>query len=273
MQFAKKLSRAWDKSNSLLCVGLDPDISKLPSEIQSQKNSLLVFNKAIIDATADLVCAFKANSAMYESAGSQGIEQLHKTCHYLKANYPDIPILLDFKRGDIDNTNRYYAEYAFDYLGVDAATISPYMGQVANEPYLKYKDKGIIVLCRTSNPGAGEFQDLKINGKKLYRIVAEEVMSKWNKNNNCLLVIGSPYPSEMAEIRKTLGDKAIFLVPGLGTQGGEAKQTVKAGINSSGTGVIINSSREVIYASNKDDFANAARTKASKLRNEINGYR
>lgn len=273
MTFLEKLEGAWAKNNSLLCVGLDPDITKMAKKIASKPQPLFTFNKAIIDATPDLVCTFKPNSAFYEAYGADGIEQLQKSCEYIRQNYPDIPILLDFKRGDIGNTNSYYAQFAFDYLGVDAVTISPYMGREANEPYLAYKDKGIIVLCRTSNPGAGEFQDLEVGGKKIYRIVAEEVMSSWNTNKNCLLVIGSPYPKELAEIRKALGDDATFLIPGLGSQGGDAKQTVQAGVNSKGTGVIINSSREVIYASATDDFAAAARSRATQLRDEINKYR
>ncbi len=270
MDFKSKLNKSWGASNSLLCVGLDPDISKLPKHLLKNKQPFFEFNKAIIEATADLVCAFKPNSAMYEALGANGIEQLRKTCEYIKRHYPDIPIILDYKRGDIGNTNEYYAKFAFDYLGVDAITIAPYMGRVANEPFLQYKNKGIIVLCRTSNPGAGEFQDLEVKGKKLYQVVAEEVMSNWNKNNNCLLVVGSPYPDELAAIRKALGDDAIFLVPGLGTQGGEVEATVKAGINSRGTGVIINSSREIIYSSKNKDFAVAARKKAQDLRDKIN---
>ncbi|HSX52996.1 MAG TPA: orotidine-5'-phosphate decarboxylase [Patescibacteria group bacterium] len=273
MTFLEMLDGAVTKNNSLLCVGLDPDITKIPKAVTSKPNPLYTFNKAIIDATADLVCAFKLNSAFYEAYGSDGIEQLQKTCAYIHKKYPELPIILDFKRGDIGNTNNYYAEFAFDYLGVDAITISPYMGREANEPYLAYKDKGIIVLCRTSNPGAGEFQDLEVGGKKVYRIVAEEVMSKWNKNKNCLLVIGSPYPDELLEIRQALGNDAVFLIPGLGSQGGDAKKTVQAGINTMGKGIVINSSREVIYASADGNYAAAAQTKAIELRNIINKYR
>lgn len=273
MRFAQKLEGAVKKNDSLLCVGLDPDLDRMPAKLARGRDRLYQFNKAIIDATADLVCAFKLNSAMYEAEGSEGIEQLQKSCLYLREHYPELPIILDYKRADIGNTNNYYAQFAFDYLDVDAITINPYMGQEANEPFLKYKDKGIIVLCRTSNPGAGEFQDLVFKGKALYRIVAESVMEKWNSNNNCLLVIGSPFPKELAEIRKALGDKVTFLIPGLGSQGGDAKKTVQASVNSKGGGVIINSSREVIFASNKADFAQAARVKAKKLRDTINSYR
>jgi orotidine-5'-phosphate decarboxylase len=273
MGFKEKLTASWEKSGSLLCVGLDPDLAKLPASMVGGNEPLFEFNKAIIDATADLACVFKPNSAMYEAYGASGIGQLQKTCNYLRKNYPEIPILLDFKRADIGNTNTYYAQFAFDYLGVDAITINPYMGKEANEAFLAYQDKGIVVLCRTSNPGAGELQDLEIDGKRLYRIVAEHVMNEWNKNNNCSLVIGSPYPEELAEIRQMLGDEVIFLIPGAGTQGGEIEKTVKAGINSKGAGVIINSSREILFASNGEDFAEAARKKATLLKDEINKYR
>lgn len=273
MSFFQKLAKSVVSNNSLLCIGLDPDIDKIPKKVSWSDNPLFEFNKAIVDATADLVCAFKPNSAFYEAYGSSGVEQLHKTCAYIRKTYPDLPIILDYKRGDIGNTNNYYARFAFDYLGVDAVTITPYLGREANQSFLDYKDKGIMVLCRTSNPGAGEFQDLEVSGKKVYRIVAEEVMGAWNKNNNCLLVIGSPYPNELSEIRQALGDKAIFLVPGLGTQGGNARDTVKAGLNIKGDGLIISSSRSIIYSSNETDFAKAVRAKAINTRDEINSYR
>lgn len=273
MDFKSKLAKSWVKSGSLLCVGLDPDISKMPKSLANRPEPLFNFNRTIIDATADLVCVYKPNSAFYEAAGEAGIKQLKKTCDYLIQNYPHIPILLDYKRGDIGNTNNYYAQFAFDYLNVDAITIQPYQGKEANESYLTYKDKGIIVLCRTSNPGSGEFQNLEVNGEKLYMFVAKKVMNEWNENKNCALVIGSPYPQELATVRKELGDSVLFLIPGVGTQGGSIEATVKAGVNKAGNGVIINSSREILYASHSDNFAKAARKKAVMLKDEINRYR
>ncbi len=273
MDFKHKLNKIVKINNSLLSVGLDPDLGKLPASFAKTPESLFEFNKAIIDATADLVCVYKLNSAMYERQGAGGIEQLHSTCAYIGENYPDIVVILDFKRGDIGNTNNYYAQFAFDYLGVDAITISPYMGKEANESYLAYQDKGIIILCQTSNPGAGEFQDLVIDGKKLYQIVAEHVISEWNYNNNCHMVIGATYPKQLAEIRQIAGDEVVFLVPGVGAQGGSLEQAVRAGINSKGDGLIINSSREIIFASSGQDFAEAARNKASELRGNINQFR
>lgn len=273
MDFRQKLEAASADHDSLLCVGLDPDTSKMPPSIAKGSQPLFTFNQAIIDATAELVCAFKLNSAMYEATGEHGVEQLHKTCRYLQKYCPDVPIILDFKRGDIGNTNTYYAQFAFDNLGVDAITISPYLGREANEAFLSYKDKGIIVLCRTSNPGAGEFQDLMIDGRPLYVHVAKHVRDSWNENGNCHLVVGAPYPVEMAEIRQLVGDDMIILAPGVGTQAGSVEATIKAGINSTGTGLIINASRDVIYASSDDDFVEAARQKATTLRDEINKYR
>ena len=273
MNFKRKLAAAWTKNNSILSVGLDPDIEKLPRSITKSKNPLFEFNKAVIEATADLVCAYKPNSAMYESYGAEGINQLKLTCDYLQANYPDIPVLLDFKRGDIGNTNNYYAKFAFEYLAVDAVTISPYMGKEANEAYLAHKDKGIFILCRTSNPGAGEFQDQKIGNKMLFEVVAKEVMTGWNYNSNCGLVVGSPYPNELSLLRNLVGDDVIFLVPGLGPQGGTIKETVLSSINSTKTGVIINSSRGVIYPGSGQDFADKIRSAAESVRDEINEYR
>lgn len=273
MDFKSKLSEATKRNNSLLCVGLDPDYDKLPASIKQSSQSLFEFNKAIIDAAADVVCAFKPNSAFYEAAGADGITELQKTCAYVSEKYPDIPVLLDYKRGDIGNTNDYYAKFAFDYLGVDATTIQPYMGREANESFLKYKDKGIFVLCRTSNPGSGEFQDLEPGGSKLYEIVATRVAQEWNKGGNCHLVVGATYPGELAAIRSIVGDDMIILAPGIGAQGGDVEASVSAGVNSHGEGLVINSSRGVIYASSGDDFAEAARAEAQKLRDEINKYR
>lgn len=273
MDFKRKLDASWAKNNSLLCVGLDPNIDMLPSHLKDDKTPFFTFNKAIIDATAAVVCAFKPNSAFYEARGAAGIEELKQTCDYIKQNHPDIPVILDFKRGDIGNTNSHYTKFAFDYLQVDAVTVQPYQGRQAVQPFLDCKDKGIIVLCRTSNPGAGELQDLTIDGRKLYLQVAENVAKNWNTNGNCLLVVGATAPEEMTEIRQLVGDDMVFLVPGIGAQGGDTEATIKGGINSKGSGLIISSSRAIIYASGGKDFAEAARQKATAARDEINKYR
>lgn len=273
MDFTHKLSASWAKNNSLLSVGLDPNMDRLPQHLRQAKTPFFDFGKAIIDATADLVCAFKPNSAFYESRGAAGVEELKQTCDYIRQTYPDIPIILDFKRGDIDTTNSHYDKFAFDYLGVDAITVQPYEGRKAFKPFLDRKDKGIIVLCRMSNEGSDEFQDMLVDGRKLYIHVAEHVRDEWNVNSNCLLVVGATYPKELAEIRQLVGDEMVFLVPGVGAQGGEVEATVQAGITTDGTGLIINSSRAIIYASKGEDFAEAARQKAQESRDEINKYR
>lgn len=241
--FQQKLDAVAAKNNSLLCVGLDR----------------CAFHKALVDATHDFVCAYKPNSAFYEAQGAEGIRILKRNCEYIKQTYPDIPIILDAKRGDIGSTNEAYAQYAFEYLGADAVTLHPYLGREALLPFLDRKEKGCIILCRTSNPGAREFQDA------MYKTVAEHVVNEWNTNGNCMLVVGAPYPDELSIVRRIVGDMTL-LVPGIGAQGGDVEKTVKHGINSKKSGIIINSSRSIIHAKNP---ARRARI----LRDEINAYR
>ncbi|GAC1503584.1 MAG: orotidine-5'-phosphate decarboxylase [Candidatus Saccharimonadales bacterium] len=273
MTFLEKLDMAISKNNSLVCIGLDPDVDKMPASIRQHDQSLFEFNKAIISATADLVCAYKPNTAFYERHGADGINELYLTCRYIENKYPDIPIILDFKRGDIGNTNKYYAEFAFDYLAVDAVTIQPYQGRTAVQPFLDFKEKGIIVICRTSNQGAGEFQDLDIDGSKLYIQVAKRVINKWNDNKNCLLVVGATKPRELAELRRSLYDNTVFLVPGIGAQGGDIGLTLNSGLNSNNRGLIISVSRSIIYAGDNDNFQAAARLETLRLNDQINKYR
>lgn len=260
------------KNNSLVCVGLDSDINKLPQSLKKKTNPQFEFNKAIIEKTHDLVCAYKPNSAFYEALGEKGIKQLKMTCDYLHKNYPQIPIILDAKRADIGSTNLGYVTYAYDYLGVDAITLHPYLGSEAIRPFLERADKASIILCRTSNLGAGEFQDLLIGKTPLYKTVAKKVIKHWNKLNNCMLVVGATYPAELKVVRKLAGEMT-FLVPGIGAQGGEVEKTMKAGLNSDKMGMIINSSRGIIFASNGKDFSQKAREETIKLRDEINKYR
>lgn len=282
MTFQNKLDLIIKKNNSLVCVGLDSDINKIPDFIRNGKHPQSTFNKAIIDATHDLVCAYKPNTAFYEQRGFSGIEALKMTCEYIREKYPEIPIIIDAKRGDIGSTNEGYVTFIFDYLGADAVTLHPYLGKEALTPFLERKDKGCIILCRTSNPGAGEFQDLPIltcqvgnkawQQEKLYKIIAKKVVNEWNTNNNCMLVVGATYPKELKEVRKIAGDMT-FLIPGIGAQGGDIQQVVKAGLNSKKTGLIINSSRGIIFASNGKDFAERSRKETDKLRHAINKYR
>lgn len=273
MTFDSKLAKAVGANDSLVCVGLDPELGKLPVHIASQAEPLFAFNKEIIDSTADLVCAYKPNSAFYEAYGADGISQLKKTTDYIGNKYPHIPILLDSKRADIGNTNEGYVTHSFDYLGVDAVTLHPYLGQEALKPFLERDDKGCIILCRTSNPGAGEFQDLQVDGKPLYQHVARQVAQRWNKNSNCLLVVGATYPGEMRIVREIAGSDITFLVPGIGAQGGDLEAVMTAGINADRTGLIISSSRGIIYAGEGEDFAAGARQAAQELRDEINKFR
>ncbi len=291
MTFQQKLDALVAKNNSLLCVGLDPDLEKIPKHVLHTTSPLFEFNKAIIDATSDIVCCYKPNSAFYEAHGEKGIGELQKTCDYIKRHYPEIPILLDFKRGDIGNTNKGYATFAFEYLQVDAVTLHPYQGIEALQPFLDYKEKGLFILCKTSNPGSGEFQNLHVNtttpeqlvGKAaihakqemqdtLYEKVATVVSRQWNKNDNCFLVVGATYPDELKRVRDIVGDMTI-LVPGLGAQGGDIEAVMKAGLTAKKAGLLINSSREIVYAGNDKDFTKKAREKAETLRDKINTYR
>ncbi len=270
MSFVKVIEAAWKQNNSLLCVGLDPDLNKIPMHLRKNDTPLFDFSKAIVDSTADLVCAFKPQIAYYSASGAE--HELEMTIEHIHENHPGIAVILDAKRGDIGSTANMYVKEAFDRYKADAVTVNPYMGFDAIEPFLKHKQKGIIILCRTSNPGAKDIQDLDINGKKLYQVVAEMAQNKWNYNNNVLLVVGATYPKELKEIRSIVGDMPL-LVPGIGAQGGDIERTVTNGRDGKGTGMIINSSRSIIYASKGDDFAEAARIAAIRLRDEINRYR
>lgn len=270
--FYQKLAEISKKQQSLLCVGLDSELDKLPESVKQEQYPQSSFNKAIIEATHDLVSSYKPNTAFYEARGEQGISELKMTCDYLRERHPEIVIILDAKRADIGNTNNGYVTFAFDYLGVDAVTLHPYLGREAIQPFLDRTDKGSIILCRTSNPGSGEFQDLLVEGKPLYQHVAEEVVAKWNTNENCALVVGATYPEEMKIVRSLAPDMP-FLIPGIGAQGGDVEATISAGVDKSGFGAIINSARGIIFASPGADYAQAARAEAEKLREAINTHR
>lgn len=270
MTFIEDLNAIWQKNDSLLCVGLDPDIRKIPFHLRDLETPLFEFNRAIIDSTADLVCAFKPQIAYYSAAGME--RDLELTVSYIHETCPGIPVILDAKRGDIGSTAEMYVREAFDRFNADAVTVNPYMGTDTLEPFLSRSDKGIIILCRTSNPGAVDIQDLRSNGKTLYETIAFKATNEWNRNGNVLLVVGATYPEELREIRSITGNMP-FLVPGIGAQGGDVKSAVTRGKSKDGTGLIINSSRGIIYARNGEGFAEAARESAMQLRNEINKYR
>jgi orotidine-5'-phosphate decarboxylase len=275
-EFVARLEQLWQRGN-FVCVGLDSDYSQIPISVKggvSVEDAMTRFNQEIVDATHDVVCAYKPNIAFYEAQGDEGLRALARTIRHIKESYPDVPVILDAKRADIGSTNNGYVQAVFDRLGADAITVHPYLGKEALKPFLDRKDKGIIVLARTSNPGAGEFQDLQVGESKepLYQIIARQVAESWNANGNCGIVAGATYPGELAEVRRIVGDLPI-LIPGIGAQGGEVEATVNAGKDSRTWGMIINSSRGIIFASKGEDFAQAARQATKKLRGEINQYR
>jgi orotidine-5'-phosphate decarboxylase len=268
--FIARLAQAWEEQDSLACVGLDPQIERLPAHIADQASPIFQFNKAIIDATADLVCAYKPQFAHY--AAYEAEDQLERTIEYIHRCYPRIPVILDAKRGDVGSTAEKYAIEAFERYGADAVTVNPYLGGDSLAPFLRYADKGVIVVCRTSNPGARDLQDLDVGGKKLFMAVAHLAATRWNTNGNCLLVMGATYPEELAQVRGITGSMP-FLVPGVGAQGADIRAAVHSGQSRAGSGLIVSSSRAIVHASSGADFATAARTATLALRDAINAGR
>jgi orotidine-5'-phosphate decarboxylase len=264
--FHSQLAAASAAAESLVCVGLDPEVERFPAHLRARPDAILAFNRAIIDATADLVCAYKPQIAHYAAVGAE--EQLQDTLRYIRERAPGVPIILDAKRGDIGSTAEKYAREAFERYGADAVTINPYLGRDSAEPFLQYADKGVVILCRTSNAGSGEFQNLQVGDRKLYQIVAERVAGEWNSRGNCLLVVGATYPGELADIRARTGEMT-FLVPGVGAQGGDVDEAVRNGRAKQGAGLVINSSRGILYAGSGEDFAAAARRATLDLRAAI----
>ncbi len=267
MNFRDKLEAAWTRSDSMLCIGLDPDVALMPDGYGA--DDVAAFNIAIIEATSDLVCAYKPNVAFYEALGPErGYAALRKT---LAAIPPHVITLADAKRGDVEHTARAYVAALFDDLGFDAATVNPYLGLDSVEPWIERADKAAIVVCRTSNPGAPDFQDLRVQSEggtcPLYEVVAERAKS-WDRHGNVGLVVGATYPDEMRRLRALCPD-TLFLVPGIGAQQGSLEAAVRAGINARGRGLLVSASRGVTYASKAADFAAAARAAATKLRDEI----
>ncbi len=261
----EKFNRRVDAVNSLLCVGLDSALDKLPERFRTDPHPQFAFNKWIIEHTHEFAAAYKPNIAFYEARGADGLADLALTLDYLRADYPDIFTICDAKRGDNSTSNAGYVTEIFDHFGFDAVTLQPYMGRQTLQPFLSRADKGCIVLCRTSNPGDDEFQDLLIGGKPLWQVVAVKVRDDWNANGNCMLVVGATRPDELRRVRALVGDMTL-LVPGLGAQGGGVEEAVTAGINASGKGMILNASRSIIFAADP-----AAEARA--LRDEINRYR
>ena len=285
MSFYRRLNTAWDRSGSMLCVGLDPDVARFPTAMRGSVDAIEEFCKAIVDATGDLVCAFKPQIAYFAAVGAE--KQLENICDYIRAKFPDVVLILDAKRGDIGDTAALYAREAFSRYGADAVTVNPYLGTDSLEPFLTTPGKGTIVLCRTSNSGSSEFQSLEVDGEPLYLRVARTAAAKWRSIGECALVVGATYPDELAQVRAIVGDMPI-LVPGIGAQGGDINAVVRAGTTSpdsttrpsssaasasttttSRRGLIINSSRAILYASDGADFASAARDVALTTRAAI----
>ena len=270
MKFFEAIAEAAIKNRSMVCVGLDPDMSKLPECVKNSDKPFFNFNKAIIDATKDYVCCYKPQAAYY--AGENRDDELKMTIDYIHENAPGIPVILDVKRGDIGSTATQYAREAFDRYGADAVTVNPYMGLDAVKPFLDYADKGVIILCRTSNPHSGDLQNLVSDGKALYEHVADLVRDQWNYNGNAALVVGATYPEELAKLRQACPELP-FLVPGVGAQGGSVAEVIKNGAVEGWGGLMINSSRGIIFAGKDENFAQAAGEAARKLRDEINSCR
>lgn len=278
MRFTEKLREAIKTHNSLLCVGLDPEPKLMPEVcLSGGKAELFAFNRAIIDATADLVCAYKPNVAFYEAEGLEGMAALMKTIEYVPQS---IPVIVDAKRGDIGSTAQAYARAVFEVLGADAVTVNPYLGHDALEPFLSYADRGVFILCRTSNPGSRDLQDLRCmvmaDGEEteaapLFTWVARKA-KEWNTRGNVGLVVGATYPEELKLVRQLCPEMPL-LIPGIGAQGGDLQAAVRNGADAAGAGAIIASSRQIIYASKAADFALASRRAALELRDAINRER
>ena len=274
MNFIDSLSAAWENNNSLLCVGLDPDPASFPAHLEGKPDAIFQFCAAIVDATADLVCAFKPQIAYF--AARRAEDQLEALIAHIHEKHPGIPVILDAKRGDIGSTAERYAMEAFERYRADAVTVNPYMGRDSVEPYLAHAGKGVILLCRTSNPGGSDLQSLDVGGEKLYERVARLVATEWNaigeSPGQCALVVGATFPEEIRRVRDIVGDMPL-LVPGIGAQGGDIEATLLAGATPARAGLIINSSRAILYAGKAEDFAMAARCAAKETRDAINHFR
>ena len=267
MKFRELLENRWSESGSLLCVGLDPDQSRIPRDYLSADDGLVRFLKDIVDATAPYACAFKPQIAYFAAITAE--RELLEVCEYIRESYPTIPLILDAKRGDIGDTAKMYAREAFDRYGAHAVTVNPYMGGDTIRPFLEHENGAAVVLCRTSNAGSGEFQSQLIDGKPLYQHVAQCAANEWSQYGDVSLVVGATYPEELAEVRVLVGDMPL-LVPGVGAQGGDPVTVVKNGATSSGTGLIVNSSRAILYA---DGGITGAARVAQETRDALNSAR
>lgn len=281
MAFWERVRVRWAEANTLVCVGLDPDYGRIARALEASgippadpETAIATFNRAIVDATADLAAAFKPQIAHYAAHGEGGLRALSTTIRYIHERHPEVPVILDAKRNDIGSTAERYAVEVFDVFGADAVTVSPYLGGDSLEPFLARAERGVFILCRTSNPGARDLQDLPVgrDGRPLYQVVAQLAAQQWNARGNVGLVVGATYPDELKAVREVAGD-IPFLVPGVGAQGGDVAAAVTLGQDSRGSGVLVNSSRGILYASTGADYAEAARRAAQELRDAINACR
>jgi orotidine-5'-phosphate decarboxylase len=265
------MNAAWTRNDSLVCVGLDPEPTRYPQHLAYDADRVFAFCRAIVDATADLVCCFKPQIAYFAAQGAE--DALRRLIEHIHTAHPGVPVILDAKRGDIGSTAQQYAAELFDRYGADAVTVNPYLGGDSLAPFLDRPDRGVVILCHTSNPGARDLQELDVGGRPLYQHVAELVARQWNRHHNCALVVGATYPKELADVRAIVGDDMPLLIPGVGAQGGDVAAVVTNGQNVRGTGLIVSSSRAILYASGERDFAEAARAATASLRDEINRHR
>jgi orotidine-5'-phosphate decarboxylase len=270
MNFIQSLQHAWRRNASLVCIGLDPEPSKFPAHLRGRPDAVFEFCAAIVDATADLVCAYKPQIAHFAALRAE--DTLARLIAHIHTKHPGVPVILDAKRGDIGSTAQHYAAEAFDRYGADAVTVNPYLGRDSLQPFLERADKGVIVLCRTSNAGGADFQALDCGGEPLYLRVAQTVARDWNTHGNCALVVGATWPEELGKVRALVGDMPL-LVPGIGAQGGDVAAVLAHGRTADGTGLLISSSRAILYADGGPDFATTARTAALALRDDINRFR
>jgi orotidine-5'-phosphate decarboxylase len=270
LNFMQALRDRWNSANSLVCVGLDPEPARFPAHLRDDSDAVFTFCRDIVDATAEFACCFKPQIAHFAALAAE--DALQRLIAHLHAPHPGVPVILDAKRGDIGSTAQYYAAEAFDRYAADAVTANPYLGRDSVQPFLDRAGKGVVILCRTSNAGAGDLQDLDVDGRPLYQRVAETIASNWNANGNCALVVGATWPTQLREVRAIVGDMP-FLVPGVGAQGGDVEAVVKNARTADGTGLVVSSSRAILYASSADDFAHAAGAAARTLRDSINRHR
>lgn len=274
MGFVETLRRRWAEADTLVCVGLDPEPGKFPARFTDDPDAVFNFCRDIADATAPYACAFKPQIAHFAALGAE--DALARLIAHLHTIHPEVPVILDAKRGDIGSTARHYATEAFDRYRADAVTANPYLGRDSVQPFLDRADRGVVILCRTSNPGAGDLQDLPVRTaggeRPLYQHLAETIARDWNGNGNCALVVGATWPEQLREVRAIVGDMPL-LVPGVGAQGGDAEAVVRNAISKDGTGLMVSSSRAILYASSDNNYAEAAATAARDLRDTINRAR